>query len=332
MDTYAQFAYDNKFNLPSAPSRPSLTAVEEDGRISLDWGSDGAAVLATEEGVEGVAYAGFEFEGYNVYQLPGAGSPLSEGVKVATYDKINLVQNILDPAVDPLTGLVVNVAKQTGTNSGVQRYYATDYDEIRGRPMSNGVGYHFAVTAYSFLADNEGSPFKTLESGEARLTVVPHDPNPGVTMPSSHAEAVTVTHTGTANASVEVTVVNPSDLTGDSYEVNFSEQAYELGLDGNWTPLSGAGKVLDMTGSDITGAAQTSLDVGTIDVVFQINVVSPDYNYADGVHLSFPEGTVINDAYEADDGVMVMVSGSDVMFGDASQSAYGFLLAVRLCM
>ena len=37
--------------------------------------------------------------------------------------------------------------------------------------MSNGVTYHFAVTAYSYLADNEGSPFKTLESGEARVSV-----------------------------------------------------------------------------------------------------------------------------------------------------------------
>jgi len=320
VDSYAQFAYDNKFNLPSAPTSPSVTAIEMDGMIALDWGSSSNAVSSTEETVS----AGFEFEGYNVYQLPGAGSPLSEGVKVATFDKINVIQNILDPAVDPLTGLVVEVAKQTGTNSGVQRYYETDYDEIRGRPMSNGVGYHFAVTAYSFLADNEGSPFKTLESADVRVTVVPHDANPGVTTPSSHGEAVTVTHTGTANAAVEVTVVNPSDLTGDSYEVNFSEQAYSLGLDGSWTAIGGAGKVNDMSGSDITGAAETSYDVGTIDVVLQIDVVSPDYNYAGGVHLTFPEGTVINEAYEADDGVMAMVSGNEVMLGDSSAVVYGF--------
>ena len=52
--------------------------------------------------------------------------------------------------------------------------FETDYDEVRGRPMSNGVTYHFAVTAYSYLADNEGSPFKTLESGETRVAVTPH--------------------------------------------------------------------------------------------------------------------------------------------------------------
>ena len=48
--------------------------------------------------------------------------------------------------------------------------------------MSNGVTYHFAVTAYSFLPDNEGSPFKTLESGEARVAVTPRDLNPGETV------------------------------------------------------------------------------------------------------------------------------------------------------
>ena len=49
--------------------------------------------MATEQTVS----AGFEFEGY-VYQLP-AGAPLTEGVKLATYDKVNLVQNILDADV-----------------------------------------------------------------------------------------------------------------------------------------------------------------------------------------------------------------------------------------
>ena len=96
-----------------------------DGKIALDWGSNSSAVSTTEESVS----AGFKFEGYNVYQLPGSGSPLTEGVKVATYDKVNLIQNILDPTVDPLTGLVVDAAKQTGTDSGIQRHFETDYDE-----------------------------------------------------------------------------------------------------------------------------------------------------------------------------------------------------------
>jgi len=322
VDTYAQYAYDNNYSLPSAPTKPSVNTVELDGSISLDWGSDADAVSATELPVS----EGFEFEGYNVYQLPSAGSPLTEGVKVATYDKINLIQNILDNDVDPLTGLVVEVPKQTGTDAGVQRFYHTDYDELRGRPMSNGVTYFYAVTAYSFLPDNEGSPFKTLESPATVVSVTPHSANPGFTAGDEYGDAITVTHTGTANASVSVTVVNPNELTGDSYEVSFNEQLYYLDLEGNWHTSNpdGAGKITDLTGSSVSGFGQTSSEVGTIDLVFQVDVVSPDYNYADGVRLVFPEGTVINDAYDSDDGVTVMIDDNEVMFGDNSQSTGGY--------
>jgi len=322
VDTYAQYAYDNDFSLPSAPTKPSVNTIELVGSIALDWGSDETAVDLTELTVS----EGFEFEGYNVYQLPSAGSPLTEGVKVATFDKINLIQNILDNAVDPLTGLVVQVPKQTGTDAGVQRHYNTNYDELRGRPMSNGVTYYYAITAYSFLPDNAGSPFKTLESPSAVVAVTPHSENPGFTAGDGYGDAITVTHTGTANASASVTVVNPSELTGDSYEIGFNEQLYWLDLAGNWhdTNPDGAGKISDVTGSSVTGFAETSYDVGTIDLVFQVDIVSIDYNYADGVLLTFPEGTVINAAYEPDDGVIAIISDNEVMFGSNSLSTGGF--------
>jgi len=247
-------------------------------------------------------------------------------VKVATFDKINLIQNILDNAVDPLTGLVVQVPKQTGTDAGVQRHYNTNYDELRGRPMSNGVTYYYAITAYSFLPDNAGSPFKTLESPSAVVAVTPHSENPGFTAGDGYGDAITVTHTGTANASASVTVVNPSELTGDSYELGFNEQLYWLDLAGNWhdTNPDGAGKISDVTGSSVTGFAETSYDVGTIVLVFQVDIVSFDYNYADGVLLTFPEGTVINAAYEPDDGITAIISDNEVMFGNNSLSTGGF--------
>jgi len=287
VDTYAQYAYDQNFSLPSAPTAPSLTATEMDGEIMLDWGSNAAAVSSTEETVS----AGFEFEGYNVYQLPSAGSPLSEGRKIGTFDKVNTVQNILDPDVDALTGLVVEVVKQTGTNSGVQRFYSTDYDEIRGRPMSNGVGYHFAVTAYSYLPDNEGSPFKTLESGEARITVKPHDPNPGVTAYSD----VTVTHDGTANASVEVNVLNTNNLKDETYEVTFDQQHFYRDLAGVWQHAStdsttrSTGKIVDCSASSVSASAIASATVGTIDLVLTFDNVC-EGAWVDGVQFNFPDG------------------------------------------
>jgi len=292
VDTYAQYAYDQNFSLPSAPAAPSLLATEMDGEIMLDWGGNAAAVSLTEETVS----AGFEFEGYNVYQLPSAGSPLSEGRKIGTFDKINTVQNILDPDVDALTGLVVDVVKQTGTNAGVQRWYSTDYDEIRGRPMSNGVAYYFAVTAYSYLPANEMSPFKTLESGEARITVKPHDANPGVT---AHSD-VTVTHDGTANASVDVKVLNTNNLKDETYEVTFDQQHYYRDLAGIWqhaatdsTPRS-AGKIVDCSPSTVSASAIASADVGTIDLVLTFDLVCPGGAWIDGVQFEFPEGFSAN--------------------------------------
>ena len=62
VDTYAQYAYDQNFALPSAPTAPSASGISMDGEVALDWGSDAAAVSATEATVN----AGFEFEGFNV--------------------------------------------------------------------------------------------------------------------------------------------------------------------------------------------------------------------------------------------------------------------------
>jgi len=285
-DLYAQYAYDQNFSLPSAPSSPSVSGVEMDGAIGLDWGSSAASVSSTEETVS----AGFEFEGYVVYQLPTSSSPLSEGVKVATYDKVNLILNILDPTVDPITGLVVDAAKQTGSDGGVQRYFSTDYDEIRGRPMSNGVVYHFAVTAYSFLPDNAGSPFKTLESGETRVSLTPHSANPGVTVNSEMSSEIDVTHSGTANASVAVNVVNPGELKSESYKVTFDTQEFYRDLDGTWKKSAAgrvANKASDCSGSTVTAAAIASAEVGTIDLVMSFTMACGS-NWVDGIAFRLP--------------------------------------------
>tara|TARA_S200000501_G_scaffold322785_1_gene318979 strand:- start:1657 stop:5568 length:3912 start_codon:yes stop_codon:yes gene_type:complete len=320
-DTFAQYAYDKNFSLPSAPSTPSVDYVEMDGKIALDWGFDEAAVNSTEL----LTSEGFAFEGYNVYQLPRAGSPLTEAVKVATFDKVNLIQNILDPAVDPLTGLVIDAVKQTGTDIGVQRYYSTDYDEIRGRPMSNGATYHFAVTAYSYLADNDGSPFKTLESSEARVSVAPHAESPGVDINNYVGSDIDVVHNGTANASVTVNIINSNKLVNDEYTVYFDQQLYYRDMSGNWVtddPAS-AGKVLDVGGSTVSGIAETA-EAGTINLFMAVDIVSPDYNYADGVLITLPEETIINSAVTSDGALEGMISGNEIMFGDMSVSTAGF--------
>ncbi|MDP7028066.1 MAG: T9SS type A sorting domain-containing protein, partial [Candidatus Marinimicrobia bacterium] len=299
---------------------------ELDGEIILDWGYDFEAVAATEETIS----KGFTFEGYNIYQLPSAGSPLSEGKKVATYDKINLVQTIFDPGVDEASGYIVDQPKQSGTNSGVQRYFRTDNDALRGRPMSNGITYHFAITAYSYLTDNEGSPFKTLESSPTIKSVTPHSTNPGFSWNSEPGGDIETTHSGTAGGSVSVSIVNPSDLTGNDYAVTFDIQHYYMDVDGLWKFTDFADSVgtlgrSDVSPSTVTGIAYTSPTGGTRDLIFIVDVVSPDYNYAAGVKLTFPAGIVINSA-EASGSIAAMIStdgSNSVMFGDTDVDGAG---------
>jgi hypothetical protein len=338
-DQFAQYAYDNKFVLPSTPATPKAKAVEMDGEVLIDWSYDLDAVAATED----VISQGFEFEGYNVYQLPLAGSPLSEGKKVATYDRVNLVQTIFDPGVDATTGFIVEQPKQQGTNSGIKRYFTTDRDALRGRPMSNGITYYFAITAYSFLAHNEGSPFKTLESSPIVVSVTPHTTNPGVELVSGYGESVETVHTGTAGGDVSVQVINQDDLNGHDYVVFFDKQHYYRDLDGVWQTTNYADSVgrrlaksLDCSGSSFSAAAIASADVGTIDLTFTYDMVCGD-NWVDGFKVDLPDGFTVNSwtgvsdfSYGAGSGQNeVNMAGTldaatnTITWGDSARSGFG---------
>jgi len=297
-DISAQYAYDNDFDLPSAPTQPIATGFEMDKKISIDWGSDLGNVASTEETV----IKGFEFEGYNVYQIPSKDSPLSEGIRIATYDKINLLQAIFDLGVDPASGYVLTQAVQYGTDSGIRRYFESDYDKLRNRPMSNGVTYHFAITAYSFNpnATIGIDPFVMLESNPAVVSVTPHDANPGVTQASETSGDFETTHSGTAGGNVSATITNPDELTGDDYEVNFNEQHYYRDLAGLWQMTNypdsvgrTLGKIVDCSGSSITGAAVASATVGTIDLILSYDMICGD-NWVDGLKIDLPDELVIN--------------------------------------
>ena len=327
-DRSAQYAYDNVFDLPAPPTTPQVTAVETDGEIALDWGSFHATVSATEL----IVTKGFEFEGYNVYQIPSPTAPLSEGVRVATFDKVNLLKAIFDWGVDQNSGYVLQQVKQFGTDSGIQRFYTTDYDALRNRPMSNGITYHFAVSAYSFNKHaSENDPFVTLESTPALISVTPHSENPGEDWLSETGGDVATTHIGTAGGSVTVTVANPEELTGNNYEVNFDLQHYYMDVDGFWKmtaypdSIGTLGKTMDVSPSTLTGSALVASTIGTADLLFTVNVVSPDYNYAAGVKITLPPGIVINSA-SASGSIAALVSTdgtNSVMFGDTDVDGAG---------
>jgi hypothetical protein len=248
-DQFVQDAYNSFFEVPKPPTQPNVRLVELSNTIILDWGWDDTSIETTE----GVGSPGFEFEGYNLYQLPSAESGLSQATKIATWDKENGVTTILGINLDEESGVILDVPLQIGSDFGLKRNIKITQDFIKGGPLVNGQQYYFTVTAYN-RATAEDAATKTLESAPQNIICVPQDPpvgtrylsGPGDVVPGSHAS-------GASDGSASVTVVDPTSTTGNDYSVNFANDT-----DGNtvWNLVNrttGATVLSNMTAQD--GAA-----------------------------------------------------------------------------
>ncbi len=215
-DIAVQNAYDNFFELASAPAGPNFALTALDQTVLINWGHEPEAVNATESQDE----KGYKFEGYNVYQLPSAGATKDQGKLIATYDVVNEVTTILDRVFDQASGQILQKPVQLGTNSGISRTILLKKDIFTGGPFLNGTPYFFSVTAYNYNPDTE-VPIHSLESSMSIKRVVPQTADPGVTYPYKLESELEVDHDGPSDGSVSVTVIDPTKVTGHSYQVLF---------------------------------------------------------------------------------------------------------------
>lgn len=304
-DQIAQVAYDNFFDLPVPPPSPAVSVAALDQQIVLDWSKDAARVQLTENSDS----KGYKFQGYNVYQLPTASSSPSEGVRVATYDIIDGVGKIYDLVFDPSTGSVVELPVQFGNDVGVRRYISITQDAINQTPLVNGIRYYFAVTAYNYN-DEFGIVPNNLENPLRIFTIIPQNPNPGVSYGEGTGSEIEVTHSGTADGGPQITVVDPTATTGHDYQANFSSRMEIRDPDGFWIPagtVSRGGNGPDtLTGSSVQASALYGPQTGTVQLDFLLDLVSVDYDWADGIRLKFGAGVTVLDApsFEAGGGTI----------------------------
>jgi len=212
------------FQVPKAPPTPKVSIAELDEKIILDWAVDPIAVSNVETRFAEPGH--YRFEGYNIYQFPSANSQLSDGKRIATFDTEN------DPAVvvdlRPISGVVVAVPVQFGTNSGISRQYIFDKDKIKDLgKIYNGQEYYLGVTAYS-IATVSGFLPAYLESSPIIYTVVPKSSPFGAKYGGAYGDTLAVTKTGTSDGKVLPLVLNPSALTGNSYKVGFDSLGWYL--------------------------------------------------------------------------------------------------------
>ncbi len=265
-DQQAQLAYDNFFNLPTAPPAPNVNYIPLNNKIVIDWGEDLAAVQATETSDA----KGFKFQGYNVYQLPTASASLDEAVRLATFDIIDGVGKIEDKFFDPKTGVVATGVRQFGNDTGIKRFFTVTQDAIKGgTPLINGIKYYFAVTSYNYNPDPNAVP-NNLENPLKIVTVVPQSPDPGVSLTYSSGDTVKSIHSsGKSDGSVVPLVIDPTKLTGHQYKVTFDDTT---------TPGTTTWDLIDITANKTKLSKQTNLsgdDNYSIVDGLQVKVLGP---------------------------------------------------------
>jgi len=231
-DAYAQFLYNKLFEgIPSPPKAPNVTATEFENIIGLDWSFDNARISETERDDPTL---GFNFEGYNVYQLPTRTATKEQAVRIATFDRNNFVGLIRSKQFLASFGDVVEVPIQSGSDNGIKRFISIERDYINDLPLYNGQTYYFAVTAYNFNPDPL-VPEPSLESALNVIPVIPQNATPGNDFGSKTEDEIEYTHsTGVAQIDIELTVVDPKKITGDDYLVYFEPWHYYLNNSAQW--------------------------------------------------------------------------------------------------
>jgi hypothetical protein len=211
---FSQFFYESFYSFPFTPHSPEPIVGEFDREIILNWGNDTHSMQA----IENFDFAGYKFQGYNIYQLPSKEATFKEAILLATFDIKDGVTVILDDEIDPETGLIVRRVQQIGSDSGLERFITIKKDFIKNEPLNNGSVYYFAVTAYTYNPALLGP--NNFESSLKIVRAVPQSTPPGIRYGGEFGEKIEVVHDfGESDGVVDAEIIDPSILTGDSYQI-----------------------------------------------------------------------------------------------------------------
>ncbi|OQY29663.1 MAG: hypothetical protein B6244_03075 [Candidatus Cloacimonetes bacterium 4572_55] len=195
--------FDSLPPTPNTPISPEVTIYPGDVEITLIWNH--AAETDYQD-------PNFQFEGYNVYQFSMSQQP----AQIAVFDVVNGVTEITQPMIDPETGDIVEIPVQHGTDSGIQNSLHITEDFLEGEDLINGREYLYAVTAYYYNPDSTAE-IRAIESPVEIIEVFPEGDYNGFFLPVIHEN-------GRSNGIVEPLVIDPTQLTGDRYEITFTAQ------------------------------------------------------------------------------------------------------------
>ncbi len=291
-----QNLYNNSFNNSLLPPYPSTIELQTkyDDNIELQWDNNS----------ENFSENGYQFQGYNIYQLNDKFSLKKDGKKIATFDEIDGIKTIISGS-DTL---------QNGTDSGIKNSFTVTKDELENYDLVKGKTYYFAVTAYTYNPNASSMP--STESLLNTVSITFEDSLPG----PSFGNGFLATHVaGMADANVNPIIYDPAKLTGDDYEVYFSQRQEIRDANGDWISANSISKKLGtdtLSGTSIGIAAVYGAQAGTIELKFSLSLVSNDLDFADGISLKFPSGVTILDVKNSK--VIPQINGHVINMGNVS--------------
>jgi hypothetical protein len=214
----AQTLFDGAFTgVPKAPKGPQVNVRPLEDKVVLEWGSSGVA------DTENPIIAGYEFQGYCVYQLPSSSASLADGVLIATYDKVDGVTTIMQPEFVPEYGMDLEIPVKHGMDTGIKRYFFVEKDYLTNGRLLEGKTYYFAVTAYNYNANPDIISAKSLESAGIALQVTIQEPLPGTRLANEAGETIEIKHSGPSDGQALATVVDPFNTKNKTYQMFFVE-------------------------------------------------------------------------------------------------------------
>ena len=216
-DAVAQIAYNLDFVLTPSPQAPDVTAYAGEQAVTLYWKTNAEDYSEVDKLIEGQGFEDetYDFEGYRVWQFSDETG--SDKTLLASFDLINdvteLTQNLTFGTV------VVKDVVQKLDNEGLSREITLTTDAINGGKLINNNPYYYAVTAYGY---SKFSDPEFLENPPRILEVFPGSGASSIDVKGlSSQDVLYATPIGFSSAEVGFKVVDPTGLTGDSYQVTF---------------------------------------------------------------------------------------------------------------
>ena len=244
--------------------------------------------------LEDLSESGYTFQGYKIYQSLYETEFVSSAHNIFTYDINDDVTKIYGETYDPNTGYLTNDLLINGNNSGIPRIAKIEKDFINDSPLIKGKDYFFGITAYFY---NQGEN-KVIESEPNFIKINFQKDLPGASF-MDRIENFEVN--GNSDILFDIEIIDPSKLTGDTYEVSFGEQHYYLDNNGDWTKTNypdsigkKLAKPIDLSNSKLTPLPSLYSPQNTIDIMLEIDIQSTDNSYADSIKVIFPQGIKIN--------------------------------------